>query len=155
MSGGPQAAAAYVTAEATTMTIAAAKTVMLDVFFSNTRETLYKIEIEIEAIDKSLQDLACKQQGVALQAAKSNLEARMIQVLVAFGKILDHRAKAWRAVDRLGTLQDPRSGQKLPFFANLQAYNSQVNVMGARSSTRSMNTSLFSRKSRFRGERLS
>lgn len=130
MSGGPQAAAAYVTGEATTLTIEAAKTVILDTFFANTRETLYQIGIKIEAIEKSLKDLSCKQQGAALQAAKSNLEARMIHVLVAFGKILDHRAKAWRVVDRLGTLQDPQSGRKLPFFANLQAYNSQINLMG-------------------------
>jgi hypothetical protein len=130
MSGGPQAAAAYVTAEATTRTIEAAKTIILDAFFANTRETLYKVGAKIEAIDKSLQNLACKQQGYALQAARSRLEAQMIKVLVAFGTILDHRAKAWRAVDRLGTLQDPRSGQKLPFFANLKAYNAQVNLMG-------------------------
>jgi hypothetical protein len=129
MSEGPQAAAAYVTAEATALTIDAAKTVILDAFYSNTRETLYEVGIKIDAIDKSLQDLACKSQGAALQAAKSNLEGRMIKVVVAFGTILDHRAKAWRAVDRLGTLQDSR-GQKLPFFANLKAYNAQVNVMG-------------------------
>jgi hypothetical protein len=129
MSAGPQAAAAYVTAEAAAKTIEAASTVISDALFSNTRETLYKIEIELEAIDKSLQGLACKQHGLALRAAKSNLEAQMIHVLVAFGNILDHRAKAWRAVDKLGTLQDSR-GHKLPFFANLQAYNAQVNVMG-------------------------
>jgi hypothetical protein len=130
MSAGPEAAAAYVTGEATALTMQAAKTVILDTFFANTRETLFQLGSEIEAIEKALNDLKCRQQKSALRAAKSNLEARMIQVLVAFGKILDHRAKAWRVIDRLGTLQDPQSGRKLPFFMRLQAYNSQVNLMG-------------------------
>jgi hypothetical protein len=130
MAGGPQGVASYVTGELTNMTVDAAKTILVEAFYSSTRETLYEIGMKIEAIDKSLQDVKCKQQSAALQAAKSNLEARMIQVLLAFGGVLDHRAKAWRAVDRLATLQDPKTGRKLPFFQNLQTYNAQVNLMG-------------------------
>lgn len=126
VAGGPQAMVAYAVGEARS----AAKAVLVEVFHSGTRETLYEIGAKIEAIDKSLADVKCKQQGAALKAAKANLEARMIQTLVAFGKILDHRAKAWNAVDRLGTLKHPSTGRALPFFANLQAYNAQVNLMG-------------------------
>jgi hypothetical protein len=49
----------------------------------------------------------------------------MTQALLAFGEILDHRAKAWRAVDRIAD-----TGRALPFFLKLQSYNRSVNLMG-------------------------
>jgi hypothetical protein len=130
MAGGPAGVAAYLTGEAKALTVDAAKTIIVDAFYGTARETLYEIGIKIEAIDKSLQDVKCKKQAAMLQAAKSNLEATMIQALLSFGEILEHRAKAWHAVDRLATLRDPQTGRTLPFFQNLQTYNSQVNLMG-------------------------
>ena len=130
MAGGPAGVATYLTGEAKALTVEAAKMIIIDAFYSTARETLYEIGMKIEAIDKSLQDVKCKKQAGMLQAAKSNLEATMIQALLAFGEILEPRARAWRAVDRLATLPDPQTGRMLPFFQNLQAYNSQVNLMG-------------------------
>ena len=130
MAGGPAGVAAYITGEVKTMTIEAAKSIIVDAFHSEARERLYEIGLKIEAIDKSLQDLKCKKQEGTLKAAKANLEATMIESLMAFGEILEHRAKAWRAVDRLATLQDPDTGRTLPFFQHLQTYNAQVHLMG-------------------------
>lgn len=130
MAGGPAGVASYLTGEAKSLTIEGAKAIIVDAFYSSARETLYEIGTKIEAIDKSLQDLKCKKQAATLKAAKANMEAMLIQSLLAFGEILEHRAKAWRAVDRLATLQDPKTGRTLPFFQHLQTYNSQVNLMG-------------------------
>jgi hypothetical protein len=131
MAGGPQGVAAYLAGEAKRLTIDGAKAVIIDTLFAGTQETIYQIGLKIEAIDQSLQELECKPQASALKAARAGLEGRMIDTLVAFSKIVEHRSQAWRAVDRLGTLKHPKTQQPLPFFVRVQAYNDQVNVMGS------------------------
>lgn len=128
---GPQATAAYVTGELTTRSIEAAKTIILDAFYSGTRETLYELDARIDAIDKSLSELECKPQASALKAAKLALQEAMIHVVMGHADIVEHRASAWRVVDRLGTLQG-RGGKTVPFLTALQAYNAQVNKHGRR-----------------------
>ena len=108
----------------------AAKAVLVDAFNQGARDTLYEIDAKIRAIDASLADVRCKQQNATLKAAKANLQARLIEVLVPLGGILDHRAKAWAIVDRLAALQEPGRGRPLPFFEQLKTYNAQVNTMG-------------------------
>ncbi|HEX6975609.1 MAG TPA: hypothetical protein VF147_14490 [Vicinamibacterales bacterium] len=128
--GGPQSMVAYVAGEAETMTRQGAKALILEAFYSGTREQLYDIGLKIEAIDKSLMDLKCKAQASTLKASKADLEARLIEVVVAFAAIVDHRARAWEAVDGLALLKDPQTGRKIAFFQALQEYNKQVNFMG-------------------------
>jgi hypothetical protein len=124
--GGPEGMVAYATGAARDV----AKAVVIEVFHSGTRETLSELSAKLEAIDKSLADIRCKQQGAALKASKSNLESRMIQVIVAFGRMVDHRAKAWNAIDRLAGLKNPQTQKPAPFLSILQEYNRQVNSMG-------------------------
>lgn len=126
MAGGPQAIASYLAVKGRDT----ARTIIIEAFHTGTRETLYEIGAKIEAIEKSLQDVKCRQQGAALKAAKANLEARTIQVFVAYGKILDHRADAWHTVNRLGTLKSPRTGRTVPFLEHLKTYNEEANVAG-------------------------
>lgn len=125
ISGGPTAVAGYLLDEVTTLTVDAARTLLVEAFYSGTMDTLYEIGLKIEAIDKSLQDLKCKSQTAKLQAAKLKLETTMSQALLAFGEIVMHRAKAWNAIDRIAD-----TGRALPFFVRLQTYNRSVNQMG-------------------------
>jgi hypothetical protein len=108
----------------------AAKAIIVEALHSDTREALYALEAKIAGIDKALAEVKCKPQTAALKAAKANLEARMIGVLVPFGRMLDHRVKAWQKLDELAALNHPATRKPLPFFAALQDYNKQVHFMG-------------------------
>jgi hypothetical protein len=125
MAGGPTAVAGYLIGEAKALTAQAAEEIIIEAFYSAASERLYAISVKIEAIDKSLADLKCKKQAAMLKAAKLNLENAITDALLAFGDILEHRAKAWITVDKLAD-----TGRSLPFFKRLQTYNAQANLMG-------------------------
>jgi hypothetical protein len=129
MAEGPQGVASYLMGEAKSMTVEGAKAVILDAFFASERESLYQIGLKLEAIDKALQDLKCQKQEFALKQAKAHLEGRMLDVVRTFGESAEHRARAWRTVDMLATLQE-KHGRPLAVFRELNTYNAQVNLMG-------------------------
>lgn len=108
----------------------AAKEIIVEAFHSDTREALYALEAKIAGIDKALAEVKCKPQAAALKAAKANLEARMLDVLEPFGRMLDHRVKAWQKLDELAAVDLPATRKPLPFFVSLQDYNQQVHFMG-------------------------
>lgn len=107
-----------------------AKEIVIESFHADTREALYALEAKIAGIDKALADVKCKPQAAALKAAKANLEARMIEVLLPYAGMLDHRVKAWQKLDELAALNHRGTRKPLPFFASLQDYNKQVHFMG-------------------------
>lgn len=127
--GGPMKAAEYIGGKVAETFIDSVNEILVEAFYSGTRETLAEIGTKIEAINLSLNDLACKKHSFELNQSKLNLEAKLTKVIVSYGEVLEHRSNAWKIIDLLGE-EGSTDGRKFPFFVQLKKYNAQMNVMG-------------------------
>lgn len=127
--GGTLKAAQYVSGGVGDLMTDGLNSILLESYYSGTSKALAEIGEKIEAIDKSLADLACKKYSAQLTASKLNLESKMTNVIVTYGHIVEYRSKAWTIIDLLGE-ENGADGRKFPFFVQLKRYNNQVNSWG-------------------------
>lgn len=127
--GGTLKAAQYVSGGAGDLMTDGLNSILLESYYSGTSKALAEIGEKIEAIDKSLADLACKKYSAQLTASKLNLESKMTNVIVTYGQIIEYRSKAWTIIDLLGE-ENGADGRKFPFFVQLKRYNGQANSWG-------------------------